>query len=423
MADSWKLYILRCGDGSLYTGITTDIQRRLKRHRAGKGAKYTRGRGPLTLVYQEDCGDHSRALRRELEIKALTREEKEQLLEKPPPGEINTKNNTTEERESFMNALQKRQLEFINLRLGTFIHFNSATAQFCANPDIIDWEFDHENGTLPRQYPFAPKTWNPDRLDCKQWAAIAKSAGCRFAALTAKHHEGFALWPTAWGEHSVKNAANTTDVVAEYLTAFREAGIQAGLYFSILDLTAGIGKRGCTAKQKEYILGQITELLTNYGEIPFLIVDGWNSPWGGPSYEMVSFQEVDRLVKSLQPNCLLMNIGCAGNLQNTDVVFFENSAGQDAEGGFAGPGIACNKLTKTWFWRQEDGETPTADVSWVQEKLSEYFPLNSAFILNLSPNAHGQVDDNLASAFRQIGEKISLPEPLTELPEGWMERK
>lgn len=80
MSNTWKLYILRCGDGSLYTGITTDVDKRLEAHRAGKGAKYTRGRGPLELVYREDCGDHSTALRRELEIKAMTREEKLALI-------------------------------------------------------------------------------------------------------------------------------------------------------------------------------------------------------------------------------------------------------------------------------------------------------------------------------------------------------
>lgn len=80
MESTWKLYILRCGDGSLYTGITTDVQKRLAAHRGGKGAKYTRGRGPLELVYSEECGSHSDALRRELEIKRLTREEKETLI-------------------------------------------------------------------------------------------------------------------------------------------------------------------------------------------------------------------------------------------------------------------------------------------------------------------------------------------------------
>ena len=82
MEKSWKLYILRCGDGSLYTGITTDVERRLEVHRSGKGAKYTRSRGPLELAYVEECGDHSAALKRELEIKAMTRAEKLKLIQK-----------------------------------------------------------------------------------------------------------------------------------------------------------------------------------------------------------------------------------------------------------------------------------------------------------------------------------------------------
>ena len=79
----WYLYLLRCKDGSLYTGITTDVEKRLEAHRAGKGAKYTRGRGPLELVYKEECGDHSDALRREAEIKRLPRDEKLKLIKKP----------------------------------------------------------------------------------------------------------------------------------------------------------------------------------------------------------------------------------------------------------------------------------------------------------------------------------------------------
>lgn len=76
----WYLYILRCGDGTLYTGITTDVERRLEAHRQGRGAKYTRGRGPLELAYQEECGTHSEALKREYAVKQLTREEKENLI-------------------------------------------------------------------------------------------------------------------------------------------------------------------------------------------------------------------------------------------------------------------------------------------------------------------------------------------------------
>jgi predicted GIY-YIG superfamily endonuclease len=82
MDKSWYLYILRCGDGTLYTGITTDVEARLEMHRSGKGAKYTRGRGPLELVYREECENHSQALKRELAVKAMSREEKQSLINK-----------------------------------------------------------------------------------------------------------------------------------------------------------------------------------------------------------------------------------------------------------------------------------------------------------------------------------------------------
>ena len=80
MDKTWKVYMLRCGDGSLYTGIAVDVQARLAAHRSGKGAKYTRGRGPLELVYEEACSDKGTALKRELAIKALSREEKLKML-------------------------------------------------------------------------------------------------------------------------------------------------------------------------------------------------------------------------------------------------------------------------------------------------------------------------------------------------------
>ena len=81
MEKQWLVYILQCGDGTLYTGITDDLPRRLEMHRAGKGAKYTRGRTPLTLVYQEIAASYSEALKREYRIKQLPRTEKIKLIE------------------------------------------------------------------------------------------------------------------------------------------------------------------------------------------------------------------------------------------------------------------------------------------------------------------------------------------------------
>ena len=80
MESLWYLYILRCKDNTFYTGITTNVEKRLVAHCSGKGAKYTRGRAPLELVYQESCGSHSNALKREAEIKKLSRAAKEMLV-------------------------------------------------------------------------------------------------------------------------------------------------------------------------------------------------------------------------------------------------------------------------------------------------------------------------------------------------------
>lgn len=80
MEDKWELYILLCGDGTLYTGIARDADKRLRMHESGKGAKYTRGRGPLRLVYRESCENHAQALRREIEVKKLTRAQKDTLI-------------------------------------------------------------------------------------------------------------------------------------------------------------------------------------------------------------------------------------------------------------------------------------------------------------------------------------------------------
>lgn len=72
----WHLYLLRCGDGTLYCGIALDVAARLQAHREGKGARYTKGRGPLELIHAEPCGTKGDALRREREVKALPRARK-----------------------------------------------------------------------------------------------------------------------------------------------------------------------------------------------------------------------------------------------------------------------------------------------------------------------------------------------------------
>ena len=82
----WRVYILRCGDGSLYTGITNDLPRRLAAHRAGKASRYTRARLPVEVVYEEPCADRSSATQREVAIKRLPRPAKLALRPTTPSG-------------------------------------------------------------------------------------------------------------------------------------------------------------------------------------------------------------------------------------------------------------------------------------------------------------------------------------------------
>lgn len=82
----WFVYILRCADGTLYTGMTDDIEHRIAAHNAGKGAKYTRGRGPVEMVYRECCESRSAALKRECAIKKLTRPQKLTLIDAHKEG-------------------------------------------------------------------------------------------------------------------------------------------------------------------------------------------------------------------------------------------------------------------------------------------------------------------------------------------------
>ncbi|MGM0125519.1 alpha-L-fucosidase [Enterococcus sp. AZ194] len=313
------------------------------------------------------------------------------------------------------------QKEFVNLRNGAFIHFNSATQQFC-DSDVHDWDYGITDKNDKNRHVFDPQTWNPNQLNCAQWAKVAKDGQAKFAALTAKHHEGFTLWATKTTEHSIHNGTFKVDVVKEYLHAFREAGILAGLYFSILDLHHGITETSCTKEDVQFIKAQIKELLTNYGEIPFLIIDGWNAPWGGPRFSDLPFSEIDSFVKKIQPNCLVMNIGSGEDIQSTDIVFYENAAGEEAEDDFVGPGASCNIYTKTWFWKEGYQTETLKPAAWAVEKVEECNAKNISFLMNISPNKYGTVDDNLAQRFHEFGELYKECAPLEELPEGWLYR-
>src|ERR1700744_5958724 len=187
-----------------------------------------------------------------------------------------------------LHALQQR---FEDLRFGMFIHFNIPTY---ANQDWPDPDA-------------SPHLFNPVHLDCTQWAKAAQSAGMTYGCLTTKHHSGFCIWDTKTTDYGVMHSPFKRDVVREFTEAFRARGLKVLLYYSILDTHHKIRPGQITPRDVGMIKAQLTELLTHYGPITALIIDGWDAPWSRISYDDVSFEEIYRLIKTLQPDCLVMD--------------------------------------------------------------------------------------------------------------------
>ena len=302
------------------------------------------------------------------------------------------------------SGINKNELmeAFSWLKFGMFIHFNSATFQFSEGSD--DWFYGTKSNTEEHYRFFDPAGFNPGKIDFQQWADVAKSAGCKFCAFTAKHHEGFSLWPSKATDHTVAASPYGGDAVAEYVKAMRENGLLPGLYYSMLDLHHNITELGCAPAQKELIFTQLRELLTNYGEIPILVIDGWGSAWGGPRFSQLDYEETAGYIHELSPNTLILNHSCENNYDHTDVIFFENAAGQRVPKDFTGCGAAGNKLTRHWFWKTTDSKRRIKSAKWaVEKKLKPMNRRNVVFLLNASPNQKGAIDDNIAKVFAEVG--------------------
>ncbi|MFI2744292.1 alpha-L-fucosidase [Zhouia sp. PK063] len=301
--------------------------------------------------------------------------------------------------------LVELQQDFIDLRFGMFIHYNIPTYM------EDDWPDPDAS----------PEIFNPDSLDCEQWAKAAKSANMTYGCLTTKHHSGFCIWDTKTTDYSVMSSPLHKDVVKEYVNAFRKEGLKVMLYFSILDIHHKIRPGLITPEKVQMIKNQLTELLTNYGKIDALIIDGWDAPWSRISYDDVPFEELYRLIKSIQPNCLVMDLNAAkypkDALFYTDIKSYEQNAGQHiAKDENILPALSCYPIQQNWFWKPWFPQQPVKDA----EKLvkENIIPLNEAhcnFILNVAPNRHGKIDANALAALKKIGELWKNKGPMTKL--------
>ncbi len=200
------------------------------------------------------------------------------------------------------------------------------------------------------------------------------------------------------------------DVVKEYAESFRANGLKVMLYYSILDTHHKLRPGYIEKKHIEMIKAQLTELLTQYGEISALIIDGWDAPWSRISYDDVPFEEIYTLVKTLQPNCLLMDLNAAKYpkeaLYYTDIKSYEQGAGQKiSKETNKLPALSCLPINGSWFWKTTFATDPVKNSNeLVNNNLIPFNQVFCNFILNVAPNRDGLIDDNALKALKEMGD-------------------
>lgn len=192
--------------------------------------------------------------------------------------------------EPFGATPSARQLDWHKMKYYAFVHFNINT--------FTDLEWGH--GTEE------PESFNPTALDCRQWAKVCKEAGMEAIIITAKHHDGFCLWPSKYSEHTVANSPwrdGNGDLLRELSDACKEYGLKMGIYMSPWDRNSSIyGK----PEYNDYFVNQLTEVLTNYGEI----FEVWFDGAVGEEYKGKQIYDWDRYistVRELQPNAVIFS--------------------------------------------------------------------------------------------------------------------
>ncbi len=219
----------------------------------------------------------------------------------------------------------KRQLDWFDTEFYAFVHFtvNTYTGK--------EWGTGDED----------PNIFNPTDLDCDQWVQAVKSAGMKGIILTAKHHDGFCLWPSAYTTHSVKYSKwrdGKGDVVRECAEACKRGGIKFGVYLSPWDRNS---KYYGTDEYNDYYCNQLTELLTNYGELFEVWFDGACGEGPNGKKQTYDFPRYISLIRKYQPNAVIFNDA------GPDVRWCGNEAGNARQSEWAVvPGELCYHAEK-----------------------------------------------------------------------------
>ena len=297
-----------------------------------------------------------------------------------------------------------QQYAWQNLEFGMFCHFGLNT--------FNDEEWS--DGTLD------PASFNPSDLQADQWAETAKVAGCRYLVLTAKHHDGFCLWPSQYTDYSVKCSpwcSGKGDVVREIAKACEREGIKLGLYLSPWDRHEPSYKN--PPAYNVYYKNQLTELLTNYGEIVEVWFDGAGSE--GYTYD---WPGICKTVHKYQPNAMIFNMGeatirWAGNENGVAPYPCWNVVEHPAKKDPVSQSWTYEKddyprwmpsecdvaIRKNWFWHTDDAHTLKS-----LDKLLDIYCRSighgANLLLNVAPDRNGKLPDGDVTRLKGLRREV-----------------
>jgi alpha-L-fucosidase len=277
----------------------------------------------------------------------------------------------------------------------------------------------------------SPAIFAPSALDARSWARAARAAGARAMVLTAKHHDGFCLWPTRTTDHSVRASPwrdGAGDVVREFVDACRAERLAAGLYLSPWDRHEP--SYGDTPRYNDFYAAQLRELLTGYGPIGEVWFDGANGEGPNGKRQVYDWPRIHRIVRELQPDAVIFSdagpdvrwIGnekgvagetCWSTIDPAAVPYPGYDApgvGEilqrgDPHGSAWRPGETDVSIRPGWFWRAEED----AQVRTVDNLLDIYFTSvgrNSKLLLNVPPTRTGMFHSTDTARLEAFGARL-----------------
>jgi alpha-L-fucosidase len=308
-------------------------------------------------------------------------------------------------------GLSTEQRDFMTWKFGMFIHFNLAT--FAGT----DWAGGYED----------PGLFNPAKLNCGQWADVAKEAGMTYLVLTVKHTEGIALYPssvTTRDTRMFKNFRNGKgDVVRDFVDACRSRGLRVGLYYCFPGDYSDVAHRNApppgmpnlhglppeaAGDYVAFMKSQLAEMLTRYGPIDLLWIDQYANP-----YTVSRWPEIKSYLKSLQPNCIIL-ANNARNLTDSDVLSFEypwKSEMPPADNVM--PAEVCDTLQTgaRWFWRDSSRPSDLQDAAAVVARLRMCNRRNTNYLLDVPPDPDGLISGPQLRRLKEIGALVRSGDP------------